>query len=142
MYALAIENQLQEEVTIELREIGAHAFECPDIERGAVFTYLRVSCGHFFTRSTVQPVRGDRKCRLSAMEADSRSAATESPRLTATDIPRSQVPSTLQSVEHWRSVRLAPRCRIAFAPRSQRVFSVPPCPTNNRENARSSHEQT
>jgi predicted RNA-binding Zn-ribbon protein involved in translation (DUF1610 family) len=47
MYALAIANQLEQEITIEPPEIGAQIFECPDIECGAVFSYRRVSCGHF-----------------------------------------------------------------------------------------------
>ena len=50
MYALAIANQLEQEVTIERETIGAQDFECPDIECGAVFSYRRVSCGH-----SVQP---------------------------------------------------------------------------------------
>lgn len=47
MYALAIANRLEQEITIEPPEIGPQIFECPDIECGAVFSYRRVSCGHF-----------------------------------------------------------------------------------------------
>lgn len=47
MYALARTNELEQEVTIEREVIGAQYFECPDIECGAVFSYCRVSCGHF-----------------------------------------------------------------------------------------------
>jgi predicted RNA-binding Zn-ribbon protein involved in translation (DUF1610 family) len=47
MYALARTDQLDQEVTIERELIGAQHFECPDIECGAVFSYSRVSCGHF-----------------------------------------------------------------------------------------------
>jgi predicted RNA-binding Zn-ribbon protein involved in translation (DUF1610 family) len=47
MYALAKANQLEQEVTIQREVIGAQHFECPDIECGAVFSYCRVSCGHF-----------------------------------------------------------------------------------------------
>jgi predicted RNA-binding Zn-ribbon protein involved in translation (DUF1610 family) len=47
MYSLALANQLDQEVTIDRAVIGAQIFECPDIECGAVFSYRRVSCGHF-----------------------------------------------------------------------------------------------
>lgn len=47
MYALAIANQPEQEITVERPEIGAQIFECPDIECGAVFSFRRVSCGHF-----------------------------------------------------------------------------------------------
>jgi len=40
---------LTEEVSSTLRNtaIATERFECPDIECGAVFSYRRVSCGHF-----------------------------------------------------------------------------------------------
>jgi len=47
MYALAKADHLEQEVTIRREVIGAKDFECPDIECGAVFSYRRISCGHF-----------------------------------------------------------------------------------------------
>jgi predicted RNA-binding Zn-ribbon protein involved in translation (DUF1610 family) len=48
MNALAIAGQLEQEVNpIEHSTIEALNFECPNIECGAVFSYRRVSCGHF-----------------------------------------------------------------------------------------------
>ena len=37
----------QPEATTIEKAIGVGIFECPDIECGAVFSYRRVSCGHF-----------------------------------------------------------------------------------------------
>ena len=37
----------QPEGTAIEKEIVVGTFECPDIECGAVFSYRRVSCGHF-----------------------------------------------------------------------------------------------
>lgn len=48
MNALEIAGELQQESTIlEVTVIERRRFECPDIECGAVFSYRRVSCGHF-----------------------------------------------------------------------------------------------
>jgi predicted RNA-binding Zn-ribbon protein involved in translation (DUF1610 family) len=47
MFALAIATQLEQEVAIPREAISARNFECPDKECGAVFSYRRVSCGHF-----------------------------------------------------------------------------------------------
>lgn len=47
MHALALANQLEQEVTILRPEVGLQIFECPDIECGAVFSYQRVTCQHF-----------------------------------------------------------------------------------------------
>ena len=47
MYALATPDQLEQEVTIDRPAIRAQAFECLNIECGAVFSYRRVSLGRF-----------------------------------------------------------------------------------------------
>jgi predicted RNA-binding Zn-ribbon protein involved in translation (DUF1610 family) len=48
MNALEAASQPEQEVnTLESEAIEVGTFACPDIECGAVFSYRRVSCGHF-----------------------------------------------------------------------------------------------